>query len=156
MAPQWPATITDREVVSVNRTDRSDGYDWIAHLRFTYSNGVVGNWNLSGGISHRGRFTEWLTTFSVDNVPPTTPPDRLVREMRVKIDYGEEGDPEELRAAGTRSVLLDQATTYADGHTDVTTGQPLLVQKTLRDLSIEETIAQISHLIEKAGSRPQQ
>lgn len=35
MAPQWPATITDREVVSVNRTDRSDGYDWIAHLRFT-------------------------------------------------------------------------------------------------------------------------
>lgn len=108
MASQWPTTVTGREVVSVNRTDRSDGYDWIAHLRFTYSNGVVGNWNLSGGISHRGRFTEWLTT------------------------------------------------TYADGHTDVTTGQPLMVHKTLRDLSIEETIAQISRLIEKAGSRPQQ
>lgn len=155
MAPQWPATITNREVVSVNKTDRSDGYDWTAHLRFIYSNGVVGNWSLSGGISHQGRFTEWLTTFSVDNVPPTTPPDRLVREIKVKIDYGEEGDPAALRAAGTRSILLDQTTTYADGHTDVTTGQPVLAQQALRDLSVEETIAQISSLIEKAGSQPQ-
>ncbi len=156
MAPQWPATITDREVVSIEKTDHSDGYHWNAHLRFTYGNGVVGTWNLSGEVSHRGRFTEWLTRFSVDNVPPTTPPDRLVTEMRVRIDYGDEGDPAELRAADTRSVLVDQTTTYADGHTDATAGQPLLVRKALRDLSVEETIAQVSRLIEKAGSRPRQ
>lgn len=92
-------------MVSVNETDRSDGYGWTARLRFTYGNGVAGNWNLSGGISHQGRFTEWPTTFSVGNVPPTTPPDRPVREVKVKIDYGEEGDPAALLAADRRPIV---------------------------------------------------
>jgi hypothetical protein len=138
-------------LISLEKEDRPDGYSWTAHVRFTYSNDVVGNWRMAGDLVHRGQRTEYEMHFTVDNVPPTTTPDRLVTGVRVSIDYGDGEDAANLRPARSRTVLLDQVTTFADGHADSVVRQPLLLQKPVRDLSLDETMAQVSRIVEKAG-----
>jgi hypothetical protein len=109
MTAEWPASVRDRHVVSVDKIDRPDGYDWNAHLRFTYTNEEQMDWRMSGSLSRREEGLEWTTEFSAESLPPNIDGTKLVRLVQAKITYGDE--PTGTVTSDMRPAMVDMTFT---------------------------------------------
>ena len=141
MTAEWPASVRDRHVVSVDKMDRPDGYDWNAHLRFTYTNEEQMDWRMSGSLSRREEGLEWTTEFSAESLPPNIDGTKLVRLIQAKITYGDE--PTGTVTSDMRPAMVDMTFTRVDGHTE-TSKKMHLFSTRARELSVEEMLDSVS------------
>lgn len=141
MTAEWPATIRERQVVDANKTDRPDGYDWSAHLRFTYTNDEQTDWHLSGSLWQRDEGLEWTTDFDAANLPPNVDATKMLQRLEAKVTYG--GEPATVAAQDMRPAMVETTATLADGQTTTTKKMHLLSTRA-RELSVEEVLATVS------------
>lgn len=87
MAPQQKTTVRDRKVLSFEKINRIDGYDWTAKIRFTYINDTHLDWAMSGSLSRNPTGLEWRTDFNIENPPSSATPEKLIRSIATKINY---------------------------------------------------------------------
>lgn len=144
MAPQHKTTVRDRKVLSFEKIDRVDGYDWKAKIRFTYTNDTHSDWAMSGSLSRNPTGLEWKTDFNIENPPSSATPEKLIRSIATKIDYNSTAPPS--TQPDKRPATVEMTFIHGDGQERRTTSTRLLSGATVEP-SLAELLNSVTNSV---------
>jgi hypothetical protein len=144
MAPQQKTTVRDRKVVSFEKIDRVDGYDWKAKMRFTYTNDTHLDWAMPGSLSRNLTGLEWKTDFNIENPPSSATPEKLIRSIATKIDYN--STTPYFVQSGKRPATVEMTFIHGDGRERRMTSTHLLSGNTVEP-SLEELVNSVTNSV---------
>ncbi len=144
MAPQQKTAVRDREVLSFEKIDRVDGYDWKAKMRFTYTNNTHLDWVMSGSLSRNPTGLEWKTDFNIENPPNSATPEKLIRSIAAKIDY--HSTVPSFARPGKKPATVEMTFIHGDGQERRTTSTHLLSGATVEP-SLEELVNSVTNSV---------
>jgi hypothetical protein len=144
MAPQQKTTVCDRKVVSFEKVDRVDGYNWEAKIRFTYTNDTHLDWVMPGSLSRNPTGLEWKTDFNIDNPPNGVTPAKLIRSIAAKIDYNSTASPS--TQSSKRPATVEMTFIHGDGQERRTVSTHLLSGVTVEP-SLEELVNSVTNSV---------
>jgi hypothetical protein len=144
MAPPQKTTVRERKVLSFEKVDRADGYDWKAKLRFTYTNDAHLDWAMSGSLSRSPTGLEWKTDFNIENPPSSATPEKLIRSIATKISYDSPAPSSSQQ--GKRPATVEMTFIHGDGQERRTTSTHLLSGATVEP-SLEELVNSVTNSV---------
>ncbi len=149
MAPQHKTTVRDRKVLSFEKIDHTDGYDWKLKIRFTYTNDTHVDWAMSGNLSRNPMGLEWKADFSIENPSSGATPERLIRSIATKIDYNSTAPSlaqSSLAQSSKRPATVEMTFIHGDGQERRTTSTHLLSRATVEP-SLEELLNSVTNSV---------
>jgi hypothetical protein len=144
MTPQQKTTVRDRKVLSFEKVDRVDGYDWKAKMRFTYTNDTHLDWAMSGSLSRNLTGLEWKTDFNIENPPNSATPEKLIRSIATKIEYNSTAPSSSQ--SDKRPATVEMTFIHGDGQERRTTSTHLLSRTTVEP-SLEELVNSVTNSV---------